>query len=310
MEKGPVDSPAALFILKDDAKNQIAWEDASEIAHARIELHRTKEAFLAGLRNWNAQLTDPANAFLLVYAHGARAGIAPRNSAADLVSWSELREVLSRRLATMWLVGCETTHVKSQWTTPQASPVTASLLVTTASLDWHRLLPLFRAEVDIDSIVFFDQIKSYLRRHVAALGAAVDYLDASGSEWAPFSENEYVDPSEQPALTDDELQALWGVDGPPTSAGCGHEDGPPETVCLTVYRYRCSNCSYVVMCAPRDLGERLSIYCVECSSDFRDRRVADRTIDLVRSTGCPTCLQRWAPSDAPSRSTVVAQSAD
>lgn len=291
MEIGPAESPAALFIFKDDDKNQVAWDDASAIPYARVELHRKRSAFLDALRAWNLRIEDSTNSFLLVYAHGARNGIATRADGTELVTWAKLRDALPNGVATLWLVGCLTQNVKSHWPTPKASPVTSSLLVTTATLNWLNLIALFRAETDINSIVFFDQMKSYLLRSEAKLGSQVEYLDAIGAEWAPFAETSYIEPSSGYKLTREEiqtLQSIWGIPG--DTVGCGHVAETLLKSTATLYRYNCSICHLSLRCSRSDEGPEVVAYCSNCSENFRDKKRAVRSVKTVELFGCPECL--------------------
>jgi hypothetical protein len=141
-------------------------------------------------------------------------GIATQEDGAELVTWNQLADALPRGVAVLWIVGCKSEYVRRAWPTPTASPVRSSLLVTTAALDWHELLPHFRAEVDINNFVLFDRMKSYLVQRVSKLGQEVAYLDASQPTWVEFPEQEYVDWSQLPAATVEELEALWPVEDP------------------------------------------------------------------------------------------------
>lgn len=288
MQRGSANSLAAIFIFKSDEKNQVAWDDACELPQARVELHRTRTKFLEALRSWNGGVAEPDNAFLLIYAHGTSAGIAA--SANESIAWTELRAAIPRRIATIWLVGCVTGVVKNTWLTPADGPASASLLVTNATLNWLALVSLFRVEVSIDRIVFFDQMKSYLLQTAPELGAKVEYLQAAGPQWAPFAEREFSESSAGDVSVED-LQALWGVVRP--DAGCGHLGASQGTQTTTMYRYSCSVCGSGVMSSRSDLGETVSRYCVSCSADFRDRKMAVREVASVVLSGCAECLRAW-----------------
>jgi hypothetical protein len=208
--KGPQDSQAAVFIFKNDDKNQLAWEDAGEIPHSRIELHTARASFLPALAAWHAAVREPGNAHLLVYAHGGARGIATTEKGAELVTWDQLGTTLGGTVAVLWVVGCQTRYALGAWPTPTASPARSSLLVTTATLDWRPLIEHFKKEVDINGFVYFDMMKSYLKLKAKDHGYALDYLDAAGETWRPFEEKEYVDYSQSPPPTAEQLAALWG----------------------------------------------------------------------------------------------------
>ncbi len=209
MQRGPPNSPAAVFIFKDDGRAQAPWDDAGRIPHVRIELHTRRAAFLEALSAWHSQFAAATeNTHLIIYSHAFALGISPCSNGTSYISWAELRAALQQKVAVLWLLGCKSEYALRAWARPTDSPATKSLLVTTSALDWHELLPFFQKEIDSDDFAFFDEMASLLRKKHGRLGGEVMYLNATGDEWSVFPEREYVDPSSLPPPTKDELKAL------------------------------------------------------------------------------------------------------
>jgi hypothetical protein len=223
------DSPAAIFIFKNDGRNQSAWDSADEVAEVLIQHEVQKSIFLDGLREWHRQLDKPWEyAHLAIYSHSFQLGISVDADGSEPISWAELNAALPRRVATLWLVGCRTEYALRAWPRPADSPVSKSLLVTNASLDWERFLPLFRNEVSLEGFSLYDQMASRLRTAHAKLGAEVTYLDAKGPKWTPFPEPAATSkplPSETIASVN--LQSLWPTSEPDdeSDAGEGSSNG-------------------------------------------------------------------------------------
>jgi hypothetical protein len=175
---------AAMFVLKDDGpKKERAWQNAAGIKNIRAEQHTTKDTFLASLAAWNAAV-DPENAFLAVYAHMGKPGMAPTPKG-PLVTWEAFSRALPRRVHTLWLAGCSSAEVLAPWSAPKDSPVMGTMLVTTTKKNWLPLVRLFEQEVDLDDIKFFDEMKKVVTE---LLGCdEFLYLDAEDqSAWKPF----------------------------------------------------------------------------------------------------------------------------
>ncbi len=186
---GNHDCQGAIFILKNDGRQESAWQHARGIAHIRAELHSGKASFLHGLKAWNTAV-DSSNAFLAIYSHMGCPGIAPSHSG-PIVTWEELAGALPNSVSTLWLAGCKS--VVAPWGKPSDSPVTSTLLVTTESRDWSRLVKIFEKEVSLDNITFFDQMKGTI---VELLGNdEILYLDASDqNEWKAFESRSKTKP--------------------------------------------------------------------------------------------------------------------
>lgn len=207
---GPGDSPVGIFIFKKDKKNQVAWDDSTELPHTRVELHTQRQPFLAALSAWESRVGNIENSCLLIYAHGHMRGISPTDPpAGEFVSWYDLALALPRRVATLWLVGCNSQDVKNAWPTPSASPVRSSLLVTTSTIDWQPLIKYFRSETDIDQFVVFNDMKSYLLRAAGDDGQQVEYLDARGAGWVPFQQT--PDPIPMRLMSLEVLESIWPI---------------------------------------------------------------------------------------------------
>jgi hypothetical protein len=153
---GEPDSQGAIFVFKDDGRQQTPWEHARGIPHVRAELHSGKDSFLRSLKAWNATV-NPKNSFLAIYAHMGEGGIATTPDGASVVSWNELASAMPKKVSTLWLAGCKS--VLAPWEKPSDGPVTGTLLVTTQSRNWAALVKIFENEASLDNIKFFDQIR-------------------------------------------------------------------------------------------------------------------------------------------------------
>lgn len=199
--QGERNCQGAIFIFKDDGRQEKPWEHARGIPHIRAELHSSKDLFLRSLKAWNATV-DPTNSFLAIYAHMGEPGIAPTPKG-PLVTWNELADALPKKVSTLWLAGCKS--ARHPWEKPSDSPVTGTLLVTTESRDWSALVKIFENEVSLDNIKFFDQMKGTV---VDLLGNdQVLYLDARDpTKWKEFEARPPTKP-----LSDEELKSLGAL---------------------------------------------------------------------------------------------------
>lgn len=195
---GTPDCQGAIFIFKNDGRQVQPWTHARVIPHIRAELHSEKPSFLRALAAWNER-ANPANSFLAIYAHMGKSGIAPTPQG-PIITWQELADALPKKVSTLWLAGCKS--VLAPWDRPSDSPVTATLLVTTESRNWSSLVKIFEAEISLENINFFDQMKATV---IDLLGNdEILYLDAHDpTQWKEFEAR----PKAQ-SLTEDELQNL------------------------------------------------------------------------------------------------------
>ena len=176
---GEITCQGAVFIYKNDGTQDEAWRAASQIdaehGGIRRELHSDKNAFLAGLREWNEQV-DPGNAFLCIYAHMGNPGLNCVGAVdSNAVTWSELADALSAGVEYLWLVGCSSSACLSAWT-PLAHPVRHLLLATSDSRLWLPLLKCFAAEISIDNIVMDGDMPDKLEKMEPELAKHTEYF--------------------------------------------------------------------------------------------------------------------------------------
>lgn len=215
--RGDLDCQGAVFIYKNDNSQSLAWEDARNLGdHLRVELHKTKPAFLAGLTNWNRSI-DPENGFLAIYAHMGDPGMAPTTNGAanEIVTWADLSGALARRVHTVWLIGCHSQSATLLWQTPKVSPVLGTLLVTSESEHWLPLLEQFQKEVGRRWLgaIPFDEMEMAVRAAIPAHAEHIHYYDADNqSAWKKLSPTPPFSPDVLTDVTDPVKlgRALWG----------------------------------------------------------------------------------------------------
>lgn len=195
--QGHIESAAAIFIYKADATTQIAWEDASRIADVRCELHNRREEFLQGLNAWNSQAgLNPSNSFLAIYSHMGPAGVSPtefgaaNHSDANIISWSDLAAAIPRGIGTVWLVGCAS-NIMATESTQMHRTIRNYALVTTDTVAWLLLLPLFAFEISLDPIYYCTEMPTLIaaqldRLRLGAQARSIEYYRPTPNGWMRF----------------------------------------------------------------------------------------------------------------------------
>jgi len=192
---------AAIFVYKDDGRVQGLWDDilpSTQDKYMHIELRIERFQFLAALRTWNQNQSSSARkycsethsvlgpdpnhqesgytpAMLMLHAHMGQQGIITRplspkelNESDDysspLIRWEVLATAIEKPLRLIWLCGCESDYAK-----PHLEGKAQILLTTPISVDASSIIPLFKHEVSIDPILFFDEMLPRLRSKIPSL---------------------------------------------------------------------------------------------------------------------------------------------
>lgn len=184
---GPLHCQAAIFCYKADSTVDTLRDDintmAGDLGHVRGEIHSEKVRFLEGVKVWNEQ-SDPNGAFLCIYAHAGKAGIAPiggeefssnPNRDSLLVTWEELAQAIPSGVAYLWLLGCNTKHALRKWQ-PLRGPALRRLLATNAKFPWQPFVKWFAAEIGVDPIVYNDEMVTLLLQKAPELAAQTQYF--------------------------------------------------------------------------------------------------------------------------------------
>jgi len=186
---GKIACQAAAFVFKTDDTVSRAWEEVNGIPHIRAEIHDDRQAFLAAVGAWNGRASmEPDNAYLGIYAHMGRRRLSPARPdhpsyrAENRITWADLAAALPRGVHTCWLVGCGSVAVLNRWD-PLAGPVRGGLLVTLTSRYWLPLVRFFAVEIDLEKIIYPEEMPRRLRQALPNGGTDVAYFDATRAGW-------------------------------------------------------------------------------------------------------------------------------
>lgn len=184
---GDRDCQAAVFVYKDDNTRVPAsaeLQKLSKTGSVRAELHDNKRQFLTGLRKWGRHV-DPQNAFLCVYAHMDDTGICCVDfDDGRLITWQRLAQALPRRVEVLWLVGCDSRQAIAVWS-KSMNPVRRFLVATSASVHFLPLVPIFRYEISIDPLFYFDEMPTVLKHKQPALARVSSYHEVVRKKFVP-----------------------------------------------------------------------------------------------------------------------------
>ena len=194
--KGTRNVAAGIFILKDEVSNDMLWNDLlTDVADKdpiHVALFTKKDEFLANLKVWNdAQDFIPTedavgdnsytSAMLLIHAHMGTRGIAPvQGDSSRIISWEELVACFSKPVSLVWLFGCSSDIAKAHWSGK------AKILLTCSTAESFRaLVPMFKDEVTMRKIVFFDEMLKNLRQKISTLS----YFTHDQGKWTKSFES-------------------------------------------------------------------------------------------------------------------------
>lgn len=189
---GDSDCQGAIFVYKDDGTELDATKELSAL-NIRFpitgEIHSVKSEFLGGLQNWNRRIDDPSNAFLCVYAHMGEPGLCcVEDDIGRLVTWEELADSLPNEVEVLWLVGCESSHSMRIWSNGK-NPARHFLVATAESKYFLPLVPLFRYEISIDPLFYFDEMPIVLDYKNKDISSVTAYNERDGNGFKPFVTN-------------------------------------------------------------------------------------------------------------------------
>ncbi len=178
--KGTRNAAGAIFIYKDESLNDVLWndllQDVAEEDPIHVELLTQKDEFLANLKSWNAAqefisdedaLSDNSytSPMLLIHAHMGAHGIAPvQKDSSRIISWEELVACFSIPVSLVWLFGCCSDIAKAHW-----SGKAEILLTCTIEESFRTLVPMFKNEVTMRNIVYFDDMLKNLHQNISTL---------------------------------------------------------------------------------------------------------------------------------------------
>lgn len=139
------------------------------------ELHKTKDPFLAAIRDWNAKI-EPQGSFLCIYSHASKLGINSLGGRKETrITWDELAEALVKPVEYLWLLGCTTSNSTAVWDS-LSGPVGHLLLATTASAPFRAAVKCFAAEIDQNTIALDGEIPHILSKTIPELAEKTAYF--------------------------------------------------------------------------------------------------------------------------------------
>jgi len=164
----PIVNPASagIFIFKNDATVNFALKQSGIINQNNgpidIFIYPDKKHFLESLSQWVTLLNENEknnltnNIHLCIYAHMGKKGLASTPNG-PVITWNELKEVLIKKVAVLWLLGCESIYAicfKNQL----CECVTDMLIVTSKPEYWGPAITAFQYSISTDPIIYNDKL--------------------------------------------------------------------------------------------------------------------------------------------------------
>lgn len=179
----------AIFVYKDDPTAADAERELLRLNSnfpVTGEIHSNPDELRQGLLDWN-QSIEPENAFLCIYAHMGKPGIScvGEDGGGRIVTWEEIASALPKRVEVLWLVGCTSQYSMDVWIEGK-NPVLKYLVATSKSEYFLPLVPLFRYEISINPVFYFDEMPLVLEYKDQNISSITEYHERTGDGFRQF----------------------------------------------------------------------------------------------------------------------------